>query len=59
MAWDVEYTDEFGSWWSALDDATQDAIIAVVDLLEEFGPGLGRPLVDTIHRSHHPNMKEL
>jgi hypothetical protein len=27
--------------------------------LEEHGPALGRPLVDTIGRSRHPNMKEL
>lgn len=59
MAWDIEYTDEFGTWWDELDNATQDAIISAVDLLEELGPGLGRPLVDTIRRSRHPNMKEL
>lgn len=28
-------------------------------LLEQYGPGLGRPSVDNIHRSKHPNMKEL
>lgn len=28
-------------------------------LLEEQGPGLGRPAVDSIHQSRHSNMKEL
>jgi hypothetical protein len=59
MGWEVEYTDEFGSWWSGLDDDAQDAIVAAVDVLEDRGPGLGRPLVDTVHGSRHPNMKEL
>ncbi len=59
MGWEVEYTDEFGEWFSALDEHAQDAIIAAVEVLEEHGPGLGRPLVDSISGSRHPNMKEL
>jgi hypothetical protein len=57
--WEVEYTDEFGAWYAALSVEDQDAIIGRVDLLEQQGPGLGRPAVDNIHRSRHPNMKEL
>ena len=57
--WEVEYTDQFGSWYEALSVEDQDAIIGRVDLLEEQGPGLGRPAVDNIHQSRHPNMKEL
>ncbi|WUF97860.1 type II toxin-antitoxin system RelE/ParE family toxin [Micromonospora aurantiaca] len=30
-----------------------------IDLLAEHGPGLGRPLVDTIHGSSMANLKEL
>jgi hypothetical protein len=30
-----------------------------IDLLEERGPGLGRPAVDSIESSRHSNMKEL
>ena len=30
-----------------------------IDLLAEHGPGLGRPLVDTIHGSTIANLKEL
>ena len=30
-----------------------------MELLEERGPALGRPLADNVHQSRHPNMKEL
>lgn len=57
--WTVEYTDQFESWWEDLDDDDQDRIVASVELLEGFGPALGRPAVDTLKGSRHPNMKEL
>ena len=59
MAWEIEYTDEFGAWWDELDRVTRRRIISAVESLEERGPGLGRPLVDTIRDSRHSNMKEL
>ncbi len=59
MAWDVEYTDQFGVWFARLTAEEQEAIDAAVRVLEEEGPGLGRPLVDTVSGSRHPNMKEL
>ena len=59
MPWEVEYTDEFGAWYEGLDEATQDAIIAAVEFLRDKGPGLARPLVDTLEGSRHPNLKEL
>ncbi len=59
MAWEVEYTDEFGAWYEALGVEDQDAVIARVEILEASGPGLGRPSVDNIHQSRHANMKEL
>ncbi|MFN8232680.1 MAG: type II toxin-antitoxin system RelE/ParE family toxin [Actinomycetota bacterium] len=33
--------------------------MAAVEFLEERGPALGRPFVDTIKSSRHANMKEL
>jgi hypothetical protein len=57
--WEVLYTDEFGTWFESLTEDQQDAVIARVDLLEAEGPALGRPTVDTITGSRHPNMKEL
>ncbi len=57
--WDVEFTDEFGAWWATLDHDEQQTIDAAVRVLEQRGPGLGRPLVDTVKGSRHANMKEL
>lgn len=57
--WEVEFTDEFDAWWQGLEEGEQEAIVAAVEFLEEKGPGLRRPFVDTIKSSRHPNMKEL
>lgn len=59
MAWDVEFTDQFGEWWDALDEETQVAIDAIVRVLEKVGPALTRPYADTVKGSRHPNMREL
>jgi hypothetical protein len=57
--WEVEYTDEFAQWWETLAESEQDALYLDVRLLIEFGPGLGRPHVDTVKGSRFSNMKEL
>lgn len=59
MAWEVEVSDEFKSWYESLSEDEQESIIISVTLLERHGPALGRPHVDTIRNSHFPNMKEL
>ena len=59
MLWEVEFSDEFGEWWDSLDGDEQDSVDVSVHLLEERGPALGRPHVDSIHNSAHSNMKEL
>ncbi|MFN8556085.1 MAG: type II toxin-antitoxin system RelE/ParE family toxin [Dehalococcoidia bacterium] len=59
MVWVVEYTDEFGAWWNTLSEDEQIRVAAAVDVLEVHGPALGRPFVESIHASRHPNMKEL
>ena len=38
MAWDVEFTDEFGGWWDGLTEAAQVDVDAAVELLQESGP---------------------
>ena len=43
MAWEVEYTDEFGQWWSDLTEGQQDAVASRVELLMEHGPNLPYP----------------
>lgn len=59
MGWEVEYTDQFGDWFEELDGRQQNSLVIAVEILQEQGPGLGRPLVDTIKDSRHANMKEL
>lgn len=59
MAWDVEYTDEFGQWWDSLDGGAQERLRASVLLLQQFGPSLPRPHADTVEGSRYTNMKEL
>lgn len=57
--WDIEFTDEFGEWWSELSEDEQESLTVGVKLLQILGPALGRPHADTVKRSRHRNMKEL
>ena len=59
MSWEVEYTDQFRVWWDGLTGRQQDAVIDAVQYLEEDGPQLGRPFVDTLVGARYPNLKEL
>ena len=59
MAWDVEFTGQFETWWNALSEDEQIEISAKVELLQERGPTLPRPHADVISTSRHANMKEL
>ncbi len=59
MAWEVEGTDEFHAWFSGLSSTERISVAAKVDLLEEEGPSLGRPHVDTLKGSKLTNLKEL
>ena len=46
-------------WLKVVDEDTYDQVVAALQILAEVGPGLGRPLVDTIVGSRHKNLKEL
>jgi len=59
MAWEVEYTDEFGNWFTDLDLGTAQAIAIIVDLLEERGPHLQFPFSSSVETSRHRHMREL
>lgn len=59
MEWDVLFDEEFAEWLAALDEGLQDEVLALVRLLREFGPNLGRPHVDTLKGSKLTNLKEL
>lgn len=57
--WPVSTTDVFDEWFQALDEEERAEIEAKVNLLELFGPALGRPHADTLNGSSFANMKEL
>jgi hypothetical protein len=59
VRWLVEIGDEFKPEFSALEEDVQTEILALARLLQQFGPKLGRPRVDTLNGSRHANMKEL
>ena len=57
--WDIYIVNEVRAWIDNLDSLTHARVVQAIDLLAEIGPGLGRPLVDTIHGSSIANLKEL
>lgn len=59
MAWTVIFQDDFDEEFKELHEDVQDELLAMVALLHEFGPHLGRPRADTLNGSKHANMKEL
>lgn len=59
MEWDVYIVNAVRDWIEGLDDATYARVVQAIDALAEGGPGLGRPLVDTIVGSQLQNLKEL
>lgn len=59
MAWDVEYTDEFGRWWASLSENEQESVAAYVELLEARGPQLPFPYSSAVIGSRHDHMREL
>ena len=59
MTWTVQLHETFDAEWGELPIAVQDELLALMGLLKQFGPTLGRPRVDTLKGSRHANMKEL
>src|SRR6266480_782659 len=59
MKWVVQLGDEFQPEYEELPVDVQDELLAMTLLLQQFGPQLGRPHVDTLNGSRHANMKEL
>lgn len=57
--WEIYAVDEVLEWARSLDDASKIRVAHAVDTLAAEGPGLGRPLVDTIRGSVLANLKEL
>jgi hypothetical protein len=59
LMWPVSTTDVFDEWFQVLNEEERAEIEAKVNLLEMFGPALGRPHADTLNGSRFTNMKEL
>ena len=57
--WEVAFGDEFDEEFEELPQTVQDELLASAQLLEAFGPQLGRPHADTLNDSAFANMKEL
>ena len=55
----VEIGNEFEPEFNELHEDVRTEILALARLLQQFGPQLGRPRVDTLNGSRHANMKEL
>jgi len=56
--WKVDVT-LVESWLLGLDEDSYQLVIAALELLEERGPQLRRPLADSVKASRHKNLKEL
>jgi len=59
VAWEVEYTDEFGEWFESLTAEEQISIDAYVQLLIEAGPHLPHPYSSQIKGARTSHMREL
>ena len=57
--WTVEIGDEFEPEFTELHEDVRTEVLALSRVLQQFGPQLGRPRVDTLNGSRHANMKEL
>jgi hypothetical protein len=57
--WEVILLDEVEEWFLQLDSKSATQVEAAIDNLQEYGPALGRPLVDTVRYSSVSNLKEL
>ena len=57
--WEVLTVDEFDHWFLALSEAEQTDVLAMVKVLEQVGPQLGRPYADTLAGTQIKNLKEL
>lgn len=62
MTWTINVHKDVRDWLHAMrrsDHDTLMSISAAIDVLQLRGPGLGRPLVDTVRGSELPHLKEL
>jgi hypothetical protein len=59
VTWTVLLHPEFDPEFEELEEDVQDELLALMQMLSEYGPSLGRPHVDTLSGSKHTNLNEL
>lgn len=59
MDWVVEFHPKFKAEVLELSREVRIQLVAALSPLQQFGPALGRPDVDTLKDSRYTNMKEL
>jgi len=59
VTWQVEISEHVQLLLGNLDGDETIKVVAAIRALEQRGPTLGRPFVDTLKGSRHKNMKEL
>ena len=59
MEWSVIFHKKFAEWYETLSPSACKDIAIALRLLQQSGPKLGRPYVDTIKGSSLKNLKEL
>jgi hypothetical protein len=57
--WSIDRTEQIAQWVKKLDEDAKEAIFKSLLILQEIGPLLGRPHVDSIKESKHKNMKKI
>lgn len=57
--WEVLTTEIFDDWYDSLDETNRARMMALLLVLADKGPMLGRPYADTVEASSYRNMKEL
>ncbi|MDR3613056.1 MAG: type II toxin-antitoxin system RelE/ParE family toxin [Candidatus Obscuribacterales bacterium] len=59
MPYELVLINDFATWLDEQDEERRIKVLGHLDLLEERGPLLGRPYVDTLKGSKIANLKEL
>jgi hypothetical protein len=59
VAWTVEVTDQFESWWHQLTEDERISVDGMIRVLEAQGPGMGAPYSIELAASRFPQLRQL